>query len=451
MPGEFIPESGIILALYQDINRKEATQGVKNHLIFSGVDVTDIAKEYATPLYVMSYEILVERIRLLKRVFTEAYDHTRILYASKAFLNIGMVEIIKSEGLGMDVVSGGELYTGLKGGMDPENIFFHGNNKSPGELAFALDQGVGTIVVDNLNELSHLAEMAAERDMRQKILLRLSPGLKAINTHAYIVTGQRDTKFGFQIDEVLFEKTIPEILANPHLSLEGFHFHIGSQLFDGQTYIKAIEVIMKLIRELKETYGYVPGVLNLGGGFGIPYDDKTEPLDLEKLFKEIMKVISDEFEAIQAPRPQIIIEPGRWIAGPAGITLYTLGAIKTIKNTRTYVAVDGGMADNIRPALYKAEYSADVANKMGQEKSQVYTIAGRACESGDILIWDVLLPRVESGDLLVVYHTGAYNYAMANNYNRFPMPPVVLVREGKSRLMVKGQTYEDLVSRDLPL
>ncbi|OPL09218.1 MAG: hypothetical protein AVO33_07075 [delta proteobacterium ML8_F1] len=424
---------------------------MNNHLIFSGVDVTQIAKEYATPLYVMSHDILIERIRLLKSVFTEVYPNTRILYASKAFLNTGMVQILKSEGIGMDVVSGGELYTGLMGGMDPEDIFFHGNNKSPEELGFALGERVGTIVVDNLYELKQLRELTASKGIRQKILLRLSPGLKAINTHAYIVTGQRDTKFGFQIDRTLFEKTIPEILKDPGLSLEGFHFHIGSQLFEGETYIKAFHVILDLVKELKATYAYLPRVLNIGGGFGIPYDDKTEPLDMEKLFREIMTQIDEGFAVLGAPRPQVIIEPGRWIAGPAGITLYTLGAIKTIKNTRTYVAIDGGMADNIRPALYSARYAADVANKINKEKSQVYTIAGRACESGDILIWDVLLPTIESGDLLAVYHTGAYNFSMANNYNRFLIPPVVLVKDGKTQLMVKGQTYEDLIQRDIKL
>lgn len=420
-----------------------------NHYFFGGVDTVELAKKHGTPLYVLSEDIILENINTLKRGFIDKYDNVKVLYASKAFLSLAMAEIINNEGLGIDVVSGGELFTVMKAAFNPEEIFFHGNNKTQKELEMAVDYGVGNIVVDNIYELDLLTEILKKENKTQNILLRLSPGLTNIDTHDYIITGQRDTKFGFQIDESLKNDVIPRILSEDSLDLKGFHYHIGSQLFDNVTYLNAFKIIFDLIEWINEKYKYSTEILNIGGGFGVPYQEETKPLDIEKVLSEIMETIENEFTQANMPRPQVIIEPGRWIIGPAGITIYKIGAIKRIEGIRTYAAVDGGMADNIRPALYKALYSADIANKYNQEKCRLYTIAGKACESGDILVKDINLPEIETGDYLVIHTTGAYNYSMASNYNRMLIPAVVLVKNGEDRIIVKRQTYEDIISRDV--
>ncbi|MEA3423373.1 MAG: diaminopimelate decarboxylase [Bacillota bacterium] len=424
---------------------------VNNHYIFGGVDTVELAKKHETPLYVLSEDIIMENINTLKKCFIDKYEDVKVLYASKAFLSLAMAQIINREGLGIDVVSGGELFTVMKAGFDSKEIFFHGNNKTRRELEMAIDYGVGQIVVDNLHELELLVEILKKENKTQDILLRLSPGLTDIETHEYIITGQRDTKFGFQIDESLKNDIIPRILSEDSLDLKGFHYHIGSQLFDNMTYINAFKIIFDLIEWTKDMYNYSTEILNIGGGFGIPYQKDTQPLDIEKILSEIMKTIENEFTQANLQRPQVIIEPGRWIIGPAGITIYKIGAVKSIEDVRTYAAVDGGMADNIRPSLYKALYSADIANKYGQEKNHLYTIAGKACESGDILVKDINLPEIETGDYLIIHTTGAYNFSMASNYNRMLIPAVVLVGGGKERVIVKRQSYEDIISRDVAL
>ena len=422
-----------------------------NHYFFGGVDTVELAKKHGTPLYVLSEDIILENINTLKKGFINKYDNVKVLYASKAFLSLAMAEIINKEGLGIDVVSGGELFTVMKAGFDPKEIFFHGNNKTEKELEMAVDYGVGNIVVDNIYELDLLTSILKKENKKQDILLRLSPGLTNIDTHDYIITGQRDTKFGFQIDESLKNDIIPKILSDDSLDLKGFHYHIGSQLFDNATYLNAFKIIFDLIEWINESHKYSTEILNIGGGFGVPYREETKPLDIEKVLSEIMSTVENEFTQANMPRPQVIIEPGRWIVGPAGITIYKIGAIKMIEGIRTYAAVDGGMADNIRPSLYKALYSADIANKYNQEKSHLYTIAGKACESGDILVKDINLPEIETGDYLVIHTTGAYNYSMASNYNRMLIPAVVLVNNGEDRVIVKRQTYEDIISRDVSL
>lgn len=420
-----------------------------SHFIFDGVDTVELARQYGTPLYVMSARIIRERIEQLKTVFKARYENTEILYASKAFQTLDMIKLVKEAGIGMDVVSGGELYAALKGGMSPEKLYLHGNNKSVEELEMAIDNRIGAIVVDNLHEIGALEKLLEGRRTHMPILLRLSPGLTEIDTHEYITTGQKDTKFGFQIDETLVGEIIPTLLASQHLVLKGFHFHIGSQLFDNQLHVRAFKILFSLIKALDERHGYRPTVLNIGGGFGIPYTSDVEAVDVEALLSETMSIIEASFAEAKMDRPTILIEPGRWVVGPAGITLYQVGAIKTIPHVRTYIAIDGGMTDNIRPALYQARYEADIANRYDQEKTQLVTIAGKACESGDILIKDALVQPVEPGDILAIHATGAYGYTMASNYNRHRIPAVVMTDGGDSRLSVRRQTYEDQLAREI--
>ncbi len=419
-----------------------------NHYFFDGVDTVELAKKYGTPLYVMSETIIRENIRRLKKGFIEKYENTDVLYASKAFMSIAMAKIVNDEKIGIDVVSGGELYTVIKSDFDAEKIYFHGNNKSIEEIELAVEFNVGQIVVDNLLELDMLEKILKAKNKKQNILLRLSPGLTEIDTHEYIITGQRDTKFGFQINEELVEVITGKIINSEYLNLKCFHYHIGSQLFDTPSYLKAFEIIFDLINSMNQKYGFVTEILNIGGGFGIPYTEDQPALCVEELLDEIMSTIDKAFIEIGMNRPKIVIEPGRWIVGPAGVTLYEVGAIKEIEHVRTYASIDGGMTDNIRPALYAAKYSADVANKIGKEKNSLYTIAGKACESGDILIKDILLPNLESGDILVVHTTGAYGFSMANNYNRHRIPAVVMTKDGEERLIIRRQSYDDLIQRE---
>lgn len=420
-----------------------------NHYFFDGVDTVELAKKYGTPLYVMSETMIRENIRRLKKGFVEKYQNTGVLYASKAFMSIAMAKIVNDEDIGIDVVSGGELYTALQANFNAEKIYFHGNNKSLEEIELAISNDVGIIVVDNLLELELLEKQLKENHKRQNILLRLSPGLTEIDTHEYIITGQRDTKFGFQINDDLVDMITSKIMNSEYLDLKGFHYHIGSQLFDTPSYLKAFEIIFDLIYLMKQKFGFNTEILNIGGGFGIPYTNDQASLCIEDLLDEIMSTIDEAFMSLDIDRPRIIIEPGRWIVGPAGITIYEVGAIKEIEHIRTYASIDGGMTDNIRPALYAAKYSADVANKYDEEKASLYTIAGKACESGDILIKDVLLPRLESGDYLVIHTTGAYGFSMANNYNRHRIPAVVMTNNGEERMIIRRQSYDDLIQREI--
>jgi diaminopimelate decarboxylase len=397
----------------------------------------------------MSERIIRARIERLQKAFTQRYENTKILYASKAFLTRAMARIVADTDIGIDVVSGGELHMAVKGGVDPATVYFHGNNKSFQEIEEAIEMGVGYVVVDNTYELMRLETLLEEKELDQDILLRLSPGLTEIDTHEYIITGQRDTKFGFQIDDRLIDEVIPSILSSKRIHLKGFHYHIGSQLFDNPSYLKAFSIIYKLMAAAYERFGFETQILNIGGGFGISYSKDQDELDIEHLLEEIMMTINQAYDEGKMKRPEIVIEPGRWLVGPAGITLYTVGAIKEIPHVRTYAAIDGGMTDNIRPALYKASYDFDIANKISEEKTQYYAIAGKACESGDLLTKEVLLPELASGDILVTYATGAYGYAMASNYNKHLTPAVVMTEDGTHRLIVRRQTYEDLLSREM--
>lgn len=421
---------------------------IKDHYIFDGCDVVDLAKRYRTPLYVVSEGYIMARCREIKEDFLSKYPNTRAVFASKAFQTLEMCKIISREGLGIDVVSGGELYTAIKAGVPAENIIFHGNNKTIDEIKMAVDYKVGRVVIDNEYELVELNKYAKEKNTISSILYRITPGVDS-HTHKFISTGHLDSKFGIPLDKRVRNQYIMKAMGMSNLELKGFHFHVGSQLFENTSHLAAIEIVMKLVKDVKDELSFETKELNLGGGFGIRYIKEDEPKSLKYFTDSMMTQVYQKCEAYGLTIPQVTIEPGRWIVGEAGITLYTIGSIKEIPDIRTYVGIDGGMPDNPRPALYEAKYDAVVANKVNLPIENVVTIAGKCCESGDILIWDLPVPHIESGDILAVLSTGAYNYSMASNYNRIPRPAVVMVKEGQDRLSVRRETYHDLLEREL--
>ena len=418
------------------------------NFLFSNTDTVKLAKKYGTPLYVVSEDIIVERCNEIKRDFIERHKNTMAVYASKAFLTKEMARIIKREGLGMDVVSGGELYTAIKVDFPMEKIFFHGNNKTLNEIEMAVKHNVGRIVVDNFYELDLLGKVAKKYKKKANILFRITPGVDS-HTHKYIRTGQIDSKFGIPLNENIIHKAILKAMELEYVELKGFHFHIGSQLQENETHVKAIKIIASLMNEVKNDIGFITKELNTGGGYGIHYNGNEHRKPLRYFTDAIMEELEKECEKYNLERPKVIIEPGRWIVGEAGITLYTIGSIKNIPGIRTYVGIDGGMPDNPRPSLYNAKYEALVANKMDEEPKNIVTVAGKCCESGDILIWDLKVPYIESGDILAVLSTGAYNYSMASNYNRISRPAVVMVSNGKDRLIVKRETYDDIIKNEI--
>lgn len=420
----------------------------QGHLTIGGYDTVQLARKYGTPLYVMDEEHIRQICRDYHQSFMGRYPNTEVIYASKAFLNLAMVRLIAQEKLGLDVVSGGELFTALKAGFPPEKIFFHGNNKSREELEMAIKNKVGRVVVDNLYELELLNEMALQLRERVKILLRIQPGIEA-HTHEYIRTGQIDSKFGMAIATGQAMEIVKKAFSAEALDLQGLHCHIGSQIFEIDSFRHTAEVMMRFVKQIKQETGINMVELNLGGGFGIYYKEGDTPAPISKFADVIMKTVTEEAQKAGVHIPKVIVEPGRSIVGTAGTTLYTVGSIKHIPGIRTYVAVDGGMADNPRPALYQAKYEAMVANKANSPAEQTVSITGKCCESGDMLIWDINLPKLDSGDILAVSSTGAYNYAMSSNYNRLPRPAVVLVKDGQADVIVVRETYEDLIRNDV--
>ncbi len=415
---------------------------------FYGADTVELAKKYGTPLYVMSEDFIVERCREIHESFLKKYENTYAVFAGKAFCTKEMCRILKREGLGLDVVSGGELYTALSVGFPADKIIFHGNNKTLSELNMAVESGVGRIVVDHDMELDIIQKIAEEAKIDASVLLRIAPGVDP-HTHRYMVTGQADSKFGIPNKDAVLRHTVQKALSFNNIELKGFHFHVGSQLLDNASHLKSVDVLCTLFDKLNQWFDYWPHEINIGGGYGIKYTHEDQPEQLNAFISPIMHKITEFSEKSGKKRPAVIIEPGRWIVGEAGITLYTIGYIKRIPDIRTYVSVDGGMPDNPRPSLYQARYEAVIANKYGDPLTEKVTIAGRCCESGDVLIWDIEIPEPEPGDILAVKATGAYNYSMANNYNKLPFPPIVMLKKGKDRLIVERQTYEQLVSREL--
>lgn len=419
-----------------------------SNFIFSGMDTVELAMKYGTPLYVMSEDYIKSRCKEIREDFLNKYPNTNAVYASKAFLTKEMARIIKREGLGIDVVSGGELYTVMEVGFPMEKVIFHGNNKSVDEIEMAIENNVGRIVVDYIGEIDLVEDIAKKHNKNVSILFRISPGID-IHTHKYIQTGQVDSKFGIPLDDVSIKSAMEKVMNTRFVKLMGFHFHVGSQLLENETHIKAVMTMMELMKKLKDEYGFITKELNTGGGYGIHYADSGERKPLTYFTDVIMEEVERGSKENDLEKPIITIEPGRWIVGEAGITLYTIGAIKNIPGIRTYVSVDGGMPDNPRPSLYEAKYEGIVANKIDKKLTEVVTIAGKCCESGDILIWDLKVPAVKTGDILAILSTGAYNYSMSSNYNKIPRPAVVMISEGKDRLIVKRESYEDLLRNQI--
>jgi diaminopimelate decarboxylase len=421
----------------------------QDHLVIGGCDATALAEQYGTPLYVMDEASIRENMRMYRDAMKRHYaDQGMVLYASKAFCTTAICRIAHQEGIGLDVVSGGEIQTALAAGFPMERVWFHGNNKTPQELRLALSCGVGRIVVDNLEELALLDRLAAELGRQIDISVRVKPGVDA-HTHDFIKTGSIDSKFGVALENgealVFAEKT----LHMPHITLMGLHCHIGSQIFDLAPFELTAEVMLGFAAELRDRYGLVIRELNLGGGFGIKYTEEDDPVEYDRYIQSVSRVVNRVCEEKGLFRPFMLMEPGRSIVAPAGITLYRVGNVKEIKDVRTYVAVDGGMFDNPRYALYQSRYTFRLANRMRAVGNRLVTVAGKCCESGDLLGKDVPMADVKAGDLMAVLATGAYNYSMSMNYNRNTRPAVVLVRDGRHRLIVRRETHEDLLRNDL--
>ena len=423
----------------------------KGHLTIGGCDTLELAKEFGTPLYVMDEATIRNTCKSYVNSIKTHYDGKGLpMYASKALSCKALVQLADSENMGLDVVSGGEIYTAMKANFPPEKIQFHGNNKTEAELRMALDYNIGKIIVDNLYELELLNKIAGEKNKVVKISMRIKPGIDA-HTHNFIMTGQIDSKFGFALETGEAMAAVKESLKLGNVDLTELHCHIGSQIFDIDPFVKAAEVMMDFIGQIKRETGHLVTELNLGGGYGIKYTENDNPVPYDNYMAAVSKAVKAKAAENDVPVPFIYMEPGRSVVGEAGITLYTVGGRKEIPNVRTYVSVDGGMTDNIRYALYESEYTVVNAGKADQEPNEKVTVAGKCCESGDLIQKDTPVADVQVGDTLAVLSTGAYNYSMASNYNRNPRPAIVMVKDGKARLIVKRESYDDLVANDLDL
>lgn len=416
----------------------------KDHLEIGGVDTVKLADKYGTPIYIYDVARIKEQIQAFKSVFKERNVEAQVAYASKAFSCLALYQILAKQDVSLDVVSGGELYTAIKAGFPNEKIHFHGNNKSREEIEAALDYRIGCFVVDNFYELDLLNQLTRQRKEKVDILIRVTPGVEA-HTHEFIATGQVDSKFGFDLRSGQAEKALEKISKMPYINILGLHSHIGSQIFETEGFQLMIERVFVQAQKWQEAFGFQLKVLNIGGGFGIRYIPEDNPLPIKEHMNAIVTSVQENADQMNMPVPEVWIEPGRSLVGDAGITLYQTGSQKKIPDIRNYLAVDGGMTDNIRPALYAAKYTGILANRANAPAENTYSIAGKACESGDMLIWDLPLPEPKEKDILAVFSTGAYGYAMASNYNRIPRPPVVFVENGKDFLAIERETYADLI------
>lgn len=418
-----------------------------NELYVGGVKASALSKEYGTPLYVIDEELVRSNCRRYYNAMKCEERGNRVTYAGKAFINMSMCNLVNEENLYLDVVSGGELYTAYKAGFPLERIYFHGNNKSDYEIDLGVRLGIGRFIVDNIHELEVLNSIAQEYGRVQKVYLRITPGVEA-HTHEYIKTGQLDSKFGFPVIGDTVYDAIKRAKELEYIELNGLHCHIGSQIFDLEPFEDTTEIMLNLINDIKEKLGYEIKELDLGGGFGIYYTEGDKPKEIEEYCSVIINKADEICRKLNMNVPILSIEPGRSIVGNAGLTLYTVGAIKEIPNIRKYVSVDGGMSDNIRPALYSANYESLIANRVFDNSKEIVTVAGKCCESGDVLLNSIEMPRMETGDILAIMSTGAYGHSMANNYNRIPKAAVVSVSNGISKVMCKRETYEDLLRNE---
>jgi diaminopimelate decarboxylase len=408
----------------------------RGHLEVAGCDVVELAEEFGTPAYIYAEDDMRRRAREYVSAFEQRTDGFEVIYASKAFPATSAYRLMREEGLSVDVASGGELHLALAAGFDPSRIHLHGNNKTEAELRYAFESGVGHLILDSFDEIE-LADRLLDRS--QRVLIRVTPGIKP-STHDYVQTGQLDSKFGFGLADGLAKRAVERVRESDNLELVGLHAHIGSQIFELEPYVKAIEVIA----DFCDTVDLQPELLNVGGGLGIAYLDSDEPPEID----DYVAVKVEGVQRVFDPAPRILVEPGRSLVGNAGITAYRVGTVKEIPGVRTYVAVDGGMSDNLRPMLYGAHYEAVIADRAGETPETTATIAGMHCESGDVLVRDAELVAPRVGDVLVTPATGAYGYAMANNYNGVPRPPVIFCRDGEATVVVRRETWDDLLSRD---
>ena len=429
----------------------QGTMEIKDNVLhIGGVNTLDLVKKYKTPLYVFDEELIRSKCREYIKSFKVKENGNKVAYAGKAFLTKYMCKLVCEEGLCLDVVSGGELYTAYKAGMPMENILFHGNNKTVDEVKLGIELGVGRFVVDNFYELDLIEKFCLENNKTQKIYFRVTPGIDA-HTHKYIRTGQIDSKFGFALINGDFYKAVEKVKQYKNIELVGIHAHIGSQIFEIKPFLDEVEIMLKLLKEVNENNDDINLTeVDLGGGIGVYYTEEDKPKTISEFCEAIINKADEVCEELNIKRPTLLIEPGRSLVANAGSTIYTVGSIKEIKNVRTYVSVDGGMTDNIRPSLYQADYECGIVNKINKTgHNHKVTIAGKCCESGDILISDTEIGDINSGDILITTTTGAYGYSMASNYNKIPKNPVVFVQNGEDKLACKRQSYEDLLSLEV--
>ena len=420
-----------------------------NHLVIGQHDTVELAKKFGTPLYVLDEDLMRDNCRAYKNAIDTYYDgHGLVLFASKALCTMYTGRLVAEEGLGADVVSGGELYTLYKAGFPMEKVFFHGNNKTPDEIELALNCGVGHIVVDNKYELELLNRIANEKNVNQRILFRIKPGIDA-HTHDFVKTGQIDSKFGVALENGEAYEIHKLALSMSNIQIDGVHCHIGSQIFDVEPFCEAAKVMIGFIADLYDKLGIKVKILNLGGGFGIKYTATDDPIAPSEYIHKVTNVVKELAQEKGIDLPFLVFEPGRSIVASAGITLYTVGCVKEIENVRTYVSIDGGMCDNPRYILYGSKYTAVLANNASAEPVAPITIAGKCCESGDLIQEHVMMPQIHVGDTLAVLATGAYNYSMSSNYNRIPRPPIVMVSGNEAKIIVKRETYDDLIKNDI--
>ena len=429
----------------------QGTMEIKDNVLhIGGVNTLDLVKKYKTPLYVFDEELIRNKCREYIKSFKVKENGNKVAYAGKAFLTKYMCKLVCEEGLCLDVVSGGELYTAYKAGMPMENILFHGNNKTVDEVKLGIELGVGRFVVDNFYELDLIEKFCLENNKTQKIYFRVTPGIDA-HTHKYIRTGQIDSKFGFALINGDFYKAVEKVKQYKNIELVGLHAHKGSQIFEIKPFLDEVEIMLKLLKEVNENNDDINLTeVDLGGGIGVYYTEEDKPKTISEFCEAIINKADEVCEELNIKRPTLLIEPGRSLVANAGSTIYTVGSIKEIKNVRTYVSVDGGMTDNIRPSLYQADYECGIVNKINKTgHNHKVTIAGKCCESGDILISDTEIGDINSGDILITTTTGAYGYSMASNYNKIPKNPVVFVQNGEDKLACKRQSYEDLLALEV--
>ena len=425
---------------------KPITAKVERNLTIGGCDTVELVEKYGSPLYVIDEATLRAICNDFKNAF-KSYPHTRMMYASKALCTSAITKLLDSEGFGFDTVSIGEIYTVLNSGVSLSKVLFNGNNKTEEELDFAIKNDIGRISVDNFLEVKLISKIAGRYNKHVDVLLRITPGIEC-HTHEYIQTGQLDSKFGFDLSQL--DEVIKDITQNHNnITIRGLHAHIGSQIFEPQCFHDEIDVLIQEISRVEAKFGIKFDEINIGGGLGVKYTEKDKPPSVNEIADVIIASLEKHIEKYNIEPPTLYIEPGRSIISTSGVTLYTIGSMKQVPNMTKYVTVDGGMSDNPRPSMYQAEYCADVANKMNETKKEVVTIAGRFCESGDILIKDINLPIMETGDILCVYNTGAYNYSMASNYNRVEKLAMVLVNNAQSDIIIKRESLEDIIAHDV--